>query len=485
MTGKRVPAIEGPGCRLWERSLAETGISPDEMAPTVHEFDPGCPRPQARSGGAIRTQLAGTPRSSRVGRWRIARLLGYEVVWALPSAATVGPRPQAVTQRLVFEHRRRFARGSPRLRLGARWDPRRGAPGQGVLPSPERGSRARRRSGGAGERGTCVVEVAARLDAEPEHQSGRRDRLQPPERHAASRTGTAAPRRARPLRSRAAPARRLRKRVRRTRTRSVRAVTCSSKCSARAASALGLVLSPEQQAAQASWPRQRTISFASADHWPAASPRASTSAASAAAQVEQRPTECRGRPTLPTDVGGKALRPACRRQRFVVAPRLRCSQQRASSIRISARRSRTRAVDRDCVREALDGLVPARLADRHERRLEQRELHVPEIAALAPQQLELAVSSSSRSRSPSCQTASLMLSIARPTRSLVTGVAGQLERALAQLKRAIELEPVRGDHRQPVEGVRLRRPCRRALARFRARPQVGRGRGVDVRAKLR
>jgi LmbE family N-acetylglucosaminyl deacetylase len=90
VTGKRVPASKDLAGATWERSLAETGISPDEMAPTVHEFDPGAHARKLEALGAYRTQLeglrelAGRPLADR-------QTLGYEVVWALPSAATAGP----------------------------------------------------------------------------------------------------------------------------------------------------------------------------------------------------------------------------------------------------------------------------------------------------------------------------------------------------------------------------------------------------------
>jgi LmbE family N-acetylglucosaminyl deacetylase len=90
VTGKRFPASRDLAAATWERSLVGTGISPDEMAPTVHELDPGVHARKLEALCAYRTQLeglrelAGRPLADR-------ETLGYEVVWALPSAATAGP----------------------------------------------------------------------------------------------------------------------------------------------------------------------------------------------------------------------------------------------------------------------------------------------------------------------------------------------------------------------------------------------------------
>jgi LmbE family N-acetylglucosaminyl deacetylase len=75
---------------LWERALAETGVSPASMAPTVHELDAEA---HARKLAAIRAygtqlrglaELAGRPLADR-------ETFGYEVVWKLPSLATPLP----------------------------------------------------------------------------------------------------------------------------------------------------------------------------------------------------------------------------------------------------------------------------------------------------------------------------------------------------------------------------------------------------------
>jgi hypothetical protein len=92
VTGERAPASKDLAAATWERSLAGTGISPDEMAPTVHELDPAAHARKLEAVRAYRTQLeglrefAGRPLADR-------ETLGYEVVWALPSAATASPAP--------------------------------------------------------------------------------------------------------------------------------------------------------------------------------------------------------------------------------------------------------------------------------------------------------------------------------------------------------------------------------------------------------
>ena len=90
VTGKRLPASKDLAAAMWERSLAGTGISPCEMAPAVHQLDPVAHARKLEALHAYRTQLeglrglAGRPLADR-------QTLGYEVVWALSSAATAGP----------------------------------------------------------------------------------------------------------------------------------------------------------------------------------------------------------------------------------------------------------------------------------------------------------------------------------------------------------------------------------------------------------
>jgi hypothetical protein len=78
---------------MWDRSLAATGIAPQQMVPTVREIDAPA---YARKLTAIReyvtqvgalTEYLARPLSDR-------ETFGYEVVWRLPSAAGTA-KPQA------------------------------------------------------------------------------------------------------------------------------------------------------------------------------------------------------------------------------------------------------------------------------------------------------------------------------------------------------------------------------------------------------
>jgi hypothetical protein len=93
VTGRRVPTTMDLAAAAWERSLAGTGIPPEQMTPTVHKLDREA---HARKLGAVRayrtqleglTRLAGRPLEDR-------DTLGYEVVWAIPADATVPPAPE-------------------------------------------------------------------------------------------------------------------------------------------------------------------------------------------------------------------------------------------------------------------------------------------------------------------------------------------------------------------------------------------------------
>ena len=77
-----------------------------------------------------------------------------------------------------------------------------------------------------------------------------------------------------------------------------------------------------------------------------------------------------------------------------------------------------------------------------------------------------------------------MLSIGAADETLVAGLAGQLERALAELERAVELELVGGDHRQPIQRVRLGGRVAE-LARDLERGLMAAGARAGVRAKHR
>ena len=87
VTGTRASTSRDLAAVTWERSLAATGIGPEEMTPLVHTLDPGARASKLEAVRAYQTQLqglvelAGRPLSDR-------EALGYEVDWALPAVAT-------------------------------------------------------------------------------------------------------------------------------------------------------------------------------------------------------------------------------------------------------------------------------------------------------------------------------------------------------------------------------------------------------------
>jgi hypothetical protein len=90
VTGKRVAGSNDLAAAMWEHSLSATGIPPGAMAPTVHQLDRSTHARKMEAVHEYRTQLEGL--SELVGRRLTVReLLGYEVVWALSSAATASP----------------------------------------------------------------------------------------------------------------------------------------------------------------------------------------------------------------------------------------------------------------------------------------------------------------------------------------------------------------------------------------------------------
>jgi LmbE family N-acetylglucosaminyl deacetylase len=92
VTGKQVPASRDIPAARWERSLMETGVRPDEMAPIVHELDPSAHARKMEAVRAYRTQLDGL--AQLAGRALADReLLGYEVSWTLPRQAEASPEP--------------------------------------------------------------------------------------------------------------------------------------------------------------------------------------------------------------------------------------------------------------------------------------------------------------------------------------------------------------------------------------------------------
>ena len=92
VTRKRVRRSNDLAAAMWEHSLSATGIPPEAMAPTVHELDRSAHARKMEAVHAYRTQLEGL--AELAGRKQPLReLLGYEVVWALASAATASPTP--------------------------------------------------------------------------------------------------------------------------------------------------------------------------------------------------------------------------------------------------------------------------------------------------------------------------------------------------------------------------------------------------------
>ena len=91
MTGRRAPAGEDLAGAMWDYWLAGTGISPAEMVVSVHALDPDSHARKLEAVRAYRTQLLGL--QELAGNPADRETLGYEVVWALPSAATRSPAP--------------------------------------------------------------------------------------------------------------------------------------------------------------------------------------------------------------------------------------------------------------------------------------------------------------------------------------------------------------------------------------------------------
>jgi LmbE family N-acetylglucosaminyl deacetylase len=90
VTGRRAAVTRDIAAAAWDRTLAETGLSPAAMPPKVHELDS---HSHARKLDALQAyvtqfqalaEFAGRPLTDR-------ETLGYEVVWTLPAAATHSP----------------------------------------------------------------------------------------------------------------------------------------------------------------------------------------------------------------------------------------------------------------------------------------------------------------------------------------------------------------------------------------------------------
>jgi hypothetical protein len=90
VTGTSTAVSKDLAAAMWERSLAATGISPEEMTPAVHRLDRAAHARKLEALRAYHTQLealaefAGRPLSDR-------ETLGYEVTWSLPGGAKAEP----------------------------------------------------------------------------------------------------------------------------------------------------------------------------------------------------------------------------------------------------------------------------------------------------------------------------------------------------------------------------------------------------------
>jgi LmbE family N-acetylglucosaminyl deacetylase len=87
VTGAGIATSAGLAAALWDRTLAETRVSPTMMPREVHALDPHCHARKLEAVRAYVTQLEGLV--GFVGRPLTDReTLGYEVVWNLPATPT-------------------------------------------------------------------------------------------------------------------------------------------------------------------------------------------------------------------------------------------------------------------------------------------------------------------------------------------------------------------------------------------------------------
>lgn len=90
VTGGGTPPSKDLAAALWDRSLAETGVSPEAMVPTVHELDAETHARKLAAMNEYGTQLRGI--AELAGRPLTDHAtLGHEVVWQLPSFAIASP----------------------------------------------------------------------------------------------------------------------------------------------------------------------------------------------------------------------------------------------------------------------------------------------------------------------------------------------------------------------------------------------------------
>ena len=98
VVGTGTASSRGLAAALWDRTLAETGVSPATMPCEVHELDPHSHARKLEAVHAYVTQLQGLVEFG--GRPLTDReTLGYEVVWTLPAPTPATPSPARARRR--------------------------------------------------------------------------------------------------------------------------------------------------------------------------------------------------------------------------------------------------------------------------------------------------------------------------------------------------------------------------------------------------
>jgi hypothetical protein len=95
VTGAGTAASPDHAAALWDRTLAETGISPATMSLEVHQLDP---RSHARKLKAVHSYVTQLKGLAEFGGPALTdyETLGYELTWKLPTPLRLQPCPQAV-----------------------------------------------------------------------------------------------------------------------------------------------------------------------------------------------------------------------------------------------------------------------------------------------------------------------------------------------------------------------------------------------------
>jgi LmbE family N-acetylglucosaminyl deacetylase len=101
VTGSGMTASPDLAGALWERTLAQTGISPETMRLERHQLDP---QSYARKLKAVRCYVSQLNGLVELGRRALTdrETLGYELAWKLPIAARPSPAP--ATRRVARRH---------------------------------------------------------------------------------------------------------------------------------------------------------------------------------------------------------------------------------------------------------------------------------------------------------------------------------------------------------------------------------------------